>query len=274
VLTDADGGFVLDDHRHLQGDPSKPRTLSYDQDGLIWDVGVLWRPSQRTSLEAHVGRRYGGTIVYGTFNHRLSPSETIQVVAYDDLNSFGRQLTNGIGTLPTDFATGGSPLASSIAGCSFGADGGGGVCLPALNGVTGNFYKSWGVYGIWSGDHGRWSYGVALGYDHRRYLGTNGERVDVAIDGRTEQSVYANGTLTRKLSPVSSANASVYAAWYKTGAFNSASYTSYGVIGSYNRAFTRRITGSAALGISSGGGSGGTADDVIGTALVALRYQL
>jgi hypothetical protein len=274
LLVDASGSAVLDEHRHLQGDPSKPRLLAYDEDGLIWDVGVLWRPSQRTSLEAHAGRRYGGTIVYGSFNHRLSPTESIQVVAYDDLDSFGRQLTTGIGTLPSDFSTSGSPLASSIAGCSFGANGGAGVCLPALNGVTGNFYKSWGVYGVWSGDHGRWAYGVSVGYDHRRYLGPDGTTSDFAVNGATEQSVYANGTLTRKLSPVSSANASVYAAWYKTGAFNSATYTSYGVIGTYNRTFSRRINGSASLGISSGGGTGATQDDVIGTALLALRYQL
>jgi hypothetical protein len=274
LLVDTDGSALLDDRGHLQADPSKPSLLAYDEDGLIWDVGVLWRPNQRTSLELHGGRRYGGTNIYGSFNHRLSATESIQVVAYDDLSSFGRQLTTGIGALPTDFASDSAPIASSIAGCSFGAGSGGGVCLPALSGVTGNFYKSWGVYGIWSGERGRWAYGVSVGYDHRRYLGAAGEATDIAVDGSTEQSVYANGTLTRRLSPVSSVNASIYTAWYKTGTFSNSSYTSYGVIGTYNRAFTRRITGSAALGLSTGGGTGGTANDVIGTALVALRYQL
>src|SRR5690606_2757283 len=43
-----DGRFVTD--------RSAPRQIAYETDGLIWDAGVMWRPSRRTSLEAFVGR--------------------------------------------------------------------------------------------------------------------------------------------------------------------------------------------------------------------------
>ncbi|NCU11517.1 MAG: preprotein translocase subunit YajC, partial [Sphingomonadaceae bacterium] len=49
----ADGRYVTDQ--------SQPRQIAYESDGLTWDAGVIWRPSKRTALEAHVGRRYGST---------------------------------------------------------------------------------------------------------------------------------------------------------------------------------------------------------------------
>ena len=48
-------------------DQSQPRQIAYESEGLIWDAGVLWRPSRRTALEAHVGKRYGSTTYFGSF---------------------------------------------------------------------------------------------------------------------------------------------------------------------------------------------------------------
>ena len=56
-----DGRFVTDDNA--------PRQIAYETDGLIWDAGVLWRPSRRTSLEAYVGRRYGSMTYHGAFTY-------------------------------------------------------------------------------------------------------------------------------------------------------------------------------------------------------------
>ena len=44
-------------------------------DGLIWDAGVMWRPSRRTSLESYVGRRYGTMSYHGTFAYAPSSRE-------------------------------------------------------------------------------------------------------------------------------------------------------------------------------------------------------
>ena len=59
ILTDATGQPVITPGGNLVGDPTKPRLLTYDQNGFIWDVGVMWRPSPRTELQVRGGRRYG-----------------------------------------------------------------------------------------------------------------------------------------------------------------------------------------------------------------------
>ena len=59
AVRDANGDPVIDNDGRLVTDETSPRLLSYDQDGIIWDAGVLWRPSRRTSLEERVGQRYG-----------------------------------------------------------------------------------------------------------------------------------------------------------------------------------------------------------------------
>jgi hypothetical protein len=64
-------------------------------------------------------------------------------------------------------------------------------------------------------------------------------------------------------------------AWYDNSGIDNGngSYTAYGVIGTYSYEFSHRLIGSASFGITSGTG-GSAANNVAGTALIALRYQL
>jgi hypothetical protein len=275
ILTDADGNAILDKHRHLQADHSKRRLLSYDQDGLVWDVGVLWRPSLRTTLEVRGGQRYGQTVVTGHLTHQLTPKSTIEVVAYDDITSFGRQLTGEIGALPTSFSGTSLPIQTPLANCVFGANGSQGGCLTALNSVNSNFYRSRGVYVLLAGQKGLWNYGLGVGYDNRHYLAPNLGANVFSFAGVNEESVTVDATIGRRLSRVSTLTLTGLAAWYNDNAsvVSGTSYTSYGGILTYNREFSRRLLGTASVGVSSGGG-GNIDDDVIGTALLALRYQL
>jgi hypothetical protein len=272
LLTDAAGNAILDDERHLQADPSKPRLLSYDQDGLIWDVGVIWRPSARTYLEAHVGRRYGGINYYGQATYQISPTSSIQVVAYSDVQSFGRQLTSGINALPTSFNEMGTPFASPISLCVFGANGGAGGCLPALVSANSNFYRSRGVYAVWSGTRGRWTYGVGITYDWRRYLQPTFGSDIFTFDGRHDQTAVVNGSLLRQLSEVSSITGSLLVAWTDSDVFGHYRYWTYGGAINYSRHFSRRLTGNASLAI--GSASGETTQDIGATGLLGLRYEL
>ncbi|MFN5824598.1 MAG: hypothetical protein ACK44T_11320, partial [Sphingomonadales bacterium] len=59
ALRDALGNPIITPSGRFVTDPASPRLIAYESDGLIWDAGVLWRPSNRTSLEARYGRRYG-----------------------------------------------------------------------------------------------------------------------------------------------------------------------------------------------------------------------
>jgi hypothetical protein len=274
ILVDNTGTAILDSHRHLRPDHSKARVLSYDQDGLIWDVGVLWRPSPRTSLEIRGGQRYGQTVITGNFTHKLSQTATIQVVAYDDIQSFGRQLTDGIGALPTSFASpiGLTPVALGGA-CVFGANGASGGCLSGLSSVASNFYRSRGVYGLISAQHGLWTYGLGVAYDNRKYFAPRDGTIVSTLAGLTDQSVTVDGTVSRQLSAVSTLTGTVFAAWYDSKLPGFSSYTTYGGTGAYTRTFGKHFTGQAAISVYSG--SGGSFDeDVIGSALLALRYQL
>jgi hypothetical protein len=273
ILTDADGNAILDDHRHLQADHSKKRLLSYDQDGLIWDIGVLWRPSARTTLEVRGGRRFGETVVTGRFLHQISPTSSVEVVAYDDVTSFGRQLTSEIGALPTSFNSFSPPIPTTLAGCVFGANGGQGGCMPALSSVNSNFYRSRGVYADWSGSHGLWSYGLGVGYDRRHYLAPDLGPQIFSFSGANDQTVSIDAALTRKLSPASGITINGLAAWYDSDAFDTPSYWIYGASASYYRDFSRHLSGSASVSVSSG--SGGNQDsDLIGSALLSLRYTM
>ena len=67
AVRDALGNPVVGPDGRFVTDESAPRRIAYQTDGLIWDAGVLWRPSRRTSLEAYVGRRYGSMTYHGSF---------------------------------------------------------------------------------------------------------------------------------------------------------------------------------------------------------------
>lgn len=271
VLTDGAGNAILDDRRRLQSDRSQPRQLVYDQDGLLWDVGVLWQPSQRLRLEVRGGRRFGEWAVTGNLNWQPSRSSTVQVVAYNDITSFGRQLTSGLDGLSTGFA---APSGFLPVGCVFGADGGAGGCNPALSSVNGNFYRSRGVYGLYSYHRNRWIFGLGANYDHRRYLAsTQDGATDSSFAGVTDDTVTVNGIVTRELSARSSLSGIAYVSWYDTSFRNSSSYTVYGATGSYTRTFGRHLTGQASISVYSGS-SDAFDQDVVGQALLGVRYTL
>lgn len=83
AVRDANGNAVIGNDGRFVTDPTSPRRIAFDVDGLLWDVGVLWRPSSRTSLSAAVGRRYDSTTYYGTFTYAPSERSALAIAAYD-----------------------------------------------------------------------------------------------------------------------------------------------------------------------------------------------
>ena len=73
-LLDAAGNPVTDSKGRFVTDPASPRRIAYETDGLIYDAGVIWRPSPRTTLQARVGRRYGGMTYTGSLSYAASKS--------------------------------------------------------------------------------------------------------------------------------------------------------------------------------------------------------
>lgn len=254
LLVDTGGNAILDGKGHLQGDPNLPRQLSYQQDGLFWDVGLSWRPNRRTSLEARVGRRYGEWIGFGTLDYQTGPNSRVQAGVYDDVQTFGHQLTSGIGALPTAFQVSFNPIVGNLDGCVFGVNGGQGGCLGgALQSINGNLFRARGVYALWSSTSGPWTYGVGANYDERRYLTPVTALGGAFLYARAkDRSASVEANVARTLSSASGIDGELYAIWYDSGfqAFGGTpSVYSLGATAGYHRVLIDRLTGRVAAGV-------------------------
>jgi hypothetical protein len=85
AIYDANGNPELDSRGRYVTDYSQPRQIAYDTQGLIWDAGVVWHPSPRTHLEAHVGRRYGQIGGYGFFNWQPNDHSSFDLAVYQGI---------------------------------------------------------------------------------------------------------------------------------------------------------------------------------------------
>ena len=261
-LRDAGGRFVTD--------AASPRQLSFDIDGLIWDVGVMWQPSRRTSLTAKVGRRYGDTIFTGSFNYRPNHATMVQVGVYDGISSFGRSLSGGLAVLPTDFEVSRNPIDGSIGTCAFGSQGGG--CLNGtLGSATATQFRSRGIQALFSRRAGGWNFGVGGGYDRRRLLTPAGSAL-ASLNGITDENYYAFLSAARQLDRDSNLSGSVSLNYFDNGAPTAGDVTSMGAAVTYSRRFWRGLNGTASAALNSFDQDGFNSE-LIGSALLGLRYN-
>ena len=261
-LRDAGGRFVTD--------AASPRQLSFDIDGLIWDVGVMWQPSRRTSLTAKVGRRYGDTIFTGSFNYRPNHATMVQVGVYDGISSFGRSLSGGLAALPTDFEVSRNPIDGSIGTCAFGSQGGG--CLNGtLGSATATQFRSRGIQALLSRRAGGWNFGVGGGYDRRRLLTPAGSAL-ASLNGITDENYYAFLSAARQLDRDSNLSGSVSLNYFDNGAPTAGDVTSMGAAVTYSRRFWRGLNGTASAALNSFDQDGFNSQ-LIGSALLGLRYN-
>jgi hypothetical protein len=269
-VLDANGVPVRDANGRFVTDKSTPRQLSFDTDGLIWDVGVMWQPSRRTSATARVGRRYGDTIYTGSFAYRADHATTVQVGVYNGLSSLGRGVSGGLAALPTQFDPTRNPIGGNINPCVFGQQGGG--CLAnQLGNATSAQYRSRGVQATLSSRYGRWSYGVGLGYDQRKLLAPLLSPIG-SLNGITDESYYLFLTAGRQLDADSDLSLSGYVNYFDNGAPGASDVQSAGLSAAYSRRFWRGLTGTAAASLNAFDQEGFNSQ-LIGSALVGLRYN-
>lgn len=194
-------------------DPAAPRLLTYDQSGLIYDGGIIWRPSARTELQARAGHRYGGTTFAGSFDHRFNEHQGVHAEVFDTVETTGRSLTNDYAGLPVDATVTRDPLTGGLGGCVFSTSGSGGSCFDrSLSVLTGSTFRMRGGSLVFSGGRGLWSYGLGAGYAHRNYArpAVGG----VAAFAQSDDSWSLFGSLSRQLSRTSSVNVNAFASWY------------------------------------------------------------
>lgn len=272
ALRDANGAIVVSNGR-IVTDPASPRLLAYDTDGLIWDVGVLWRPSRRTRLEARVGERYGSMHYIGSFSWQPDRYSSLNVAVYDSIDSFGRLVTGGIVGVPDNFVAPRNPFTGDLGGCTFGANGGegGGQCLnDALSALGAANFRNRGVAVQYTRTRGVWTWGMGAGYARRKFIAPQTGAL-AAIDGATDENFYAVLFAARRLDDRSGVDFSAYANSYDSGLPGGVDVVNVGGYASYYRNLTRRLTATGALGVDAMDPS--TAESVIAAlAQIGVRY--
>ncbi len=269
-VLDVNGVPVRDANGRFITDKSTPRQLSFDTDGLIWDAGVMWQPSRRTSATARVGRRYGDTIYTGSFSYRADHATTIQVGVYDGLSSLGRGLSGGLAARPTQCDPTRNPIGGTINPCVFGQEGGG--CLNnQLGNATSAQYRSRGVQATIGSRYAGWSYGVGIGYDQRKLLAPQLSPI-ASLNWIKDENYYLFLSAGRQLDADSDLSLTGYVSYFDNGAPGASDVQSAGLSAAYARRFWRGLTGTAAASLNAFDQDGFNSQ-LIGSALVGLRYN-
>lgn len=216
-LLDGAGDVVRDRNNRFVTDPNSPRRIAYDLDGLFWDVGVMWRPSRRTTVEARVGRRYESMSYTGSLNYQFGANSGIQINVYDSVQTFGQQLNGTLATLPTSFISAGSSSGNPYGGCISGTSGSApGNCMNgALSSAATSAYRARGISGNAMLGRGDTRYGVGGGYSRRTFLTPNGAP-GISINGSTDETIYAQVFASTLVGPNGSLSANAFASYYTT----------------------------------------------------------
>ncbi len=261
---------VVDNDGRLVSDDSAVRQIAFDTSGLIYDAGVLWRPSRRMSLEARVGRRYDDWTFTGSWSWQATQNTAYQLGIYDSLSTVGRQLSAGLAALPTDFTVDRNPISGAIGGCAFGAQGGN--CLtPALGNATGFAFRSRGATLSMLSRMRPWSIGAALGYDRRTYVAEGLVGIP-GLDGTIDETFYAYLSASRQIDERTSLGLSGYATYFDSGFAGGGDTVSAGASAALSRNFFPGLTGNAAVSYNAIDQEGFDSR-TFASALLGLRYS-
>ncbi len=276
VIDTLTGLPVLTANGRYATDQSQPRQISYESEGLIWDAGVMWRPSKRTALEAHVGRRYGSMTYFGSFAYAPNARTTLNVSVYDGISGFGGRLNQALADLPTQFDGLRNPLTGGLSTCVAGVNGaqgnsGGGCLNGALGSVRSATFRGRGVMASLGIQGNSLQYGVGAGYDRHSFIAAPGTVLALAngvIDENYWAAAYLNGRIDRN----SSFGTNVWANWYQSGDALAGNSSSIGATAAYYRTLTGNLTATAAVGIN--GVNREVLQDIwTASGLVGLRYS-
>ena len=272
VVRDAAGIPVVTPSGELIADPTRPRLLAYDQSGLIWDVGVIWRPSSRTELQARAGQRYGSTTFIGSLEHQFNSSYSISASVYDSVDSFGNLLVTDLAGVPRRFNNRRANTGLvGIGACIFGTEAGSGTCFDdALQSINNFTFRNRGANVLLSGGRGPWSFGLGASYDQRRYFAPPDGNVFV-LDGVTDRSFSLSANAGRRLTRNSGYDLNAYATWLDSGIAGAGTSSSTGLTGNYYRSVLNDHL-SANLGAGIYRTDGADFDNTVATVMFGLRY--
>ena len=159
----------------------------------------------------------------------------------------------------------------ALTGCFFGAAPGTGQCLNNdLQSIRTTSFRARGVNLTVTGDRGLLSWGVGVGYTHRRYNQPD-DPIFALLGAPEDESFGVFGSLSRQMSRESNLNFNAYASWFDTNQANFNTVFSTGGTLSYDHSFLLdRLRLLAALGLYYN--DNGTIDSTVASALLGLRY--
>ncbi|WP_373473722.1 hypothetical protein [Sphingorhabdus lacus] len=270
ALRDAGGVPIVGTDGRLVKDPNSPRLIAYQTDGLIWDAGVLWRPSPRTSVEARYGRRYGSDIYIGSLSYRPGRDWAVNVSVYDTVTGFGSLLNDNLAALPTQFRTTRNPLSGDIGGCAFGQSGG--LCLnDALQNASSAAFRQRGITASFSGTTGGWDTGVALGYNRRKAIASS-LGAQTVVNGVTDEFFFAAAYLGTNIDQRTRFESNIYASYFDSGFASANDVLQTGANAALYRQIIRGLSAKAAVGLDSYRQEDFDSE-LTASALLGLRYS-
>lgn len=269
ALRGANGDPVIGDNGRFVTDTAAPRRIAFAVDGLLWDVGVMWRPSSRTSLTAAVGERYDSTTFYGSFTYTPNQRSAFAVNVYDGVTGFGGVVNNALAGLSSDFEAIRNPVTGDFGGLVNGTQGQ--ATIGGLGSVRSAAFRGRGVRASYQREMGRTTAALGAGYDRRTFIAAQGT-VLAPLDGTTDESYYVIGGITQVIGQNASFSTNGYVNWFDGAGANS-DVTAFGGSAAYNQSITRRLTGRAAVAVDYLDSEFTAQDFAIATALLGLRYD-
>lgn len=270
ALRDAEGNPIFGDNGRLLTDNTSERLVAFEVDGLLWDVGVLWRPSSRTSLEARVGRRYDSTTYYGTFSYVPSERSSFAVNVYDGISGFGGILNNSLSQLSSDFEVQRNPLSGDFGGLVQGDEGVG--LINPLGSIRSSAFRGRGVAASYQQSIGRVNAGLGIGYDRRSFIAAEGSAL-AGVNGVVDESYYVTGSLSTPVGRSGTFAANAYANLFQTNGDDNGDLTAIGASAAYNRVIAGRLSARAAVAVDYIDSEFSDEDFTNASALLGLRYD-
>ena len=271
AVRDAGGNPVLGPDGRFVTDESQPRQIAYDVSGLIWDVGVMWRPSVRTALEAHVGRRYDSTTYYGTFAWAPTSRSNVNIAVYDTVSGFGGLLNTALANLPTRFTAARKALSGDFTGCVGGEQGAN--CLAGVLGsVRSAVFRSRGIAAGYGVTFGRFNTGLGAGYQQRKFIDAPGP-VLASANGVVDEAYWVNYYLGAQIGRNAGFDANAYASWIDSGFAANGEVFALGASAAYRRSITGRLSARAAVAVDHLDSEATVEDYTSASALLGLRYD-
>lgn len=269
ALRDVNGDPILDENGRFVTDTASPRQIAFEADGLIWDVGVTWSPSSRTSLAATVGRRYDSTTYYGSLSYQPDSRSALNVSVYDGVTGLGGALTNSLSDLSSDFDVIRNPFTGDLGGLIGDNDSVG--LTGNLGSIRSAAFRNQGVAASYQRRVGRITTGIGAGYNRREFIGAEGTVLE-AIDGIADENYYITAGASSPLGQSGTIAGNAYFNLFDSGV-DGGDVTGYGASAAYNRSITRKLSARAALGVDYVDSEFTDEDFAVASALLGLRYD-